>query len=65
MGKVEKTDPRSADYPTDYSTDYPTDYSTDYLHGLTYIINQITFTGKKNTKSLPAPGCLENSDLEN
>ena len=29
-GKVEETDPRSADYPTDYSTDYPTDYSTDY-----------------------------------
>ena len=29
-GRVEKTDPRSTDYPTDYSTDYPTDYSTDY-----------------------------------
>ena len=25
-GRVEKTDPRSADYPMDYSTDYPTDY---------------------------------------
>ena len=27
------------------------------LHGLPQIINQITFTGKKNTKSLPAPTC--------
>ena len=25
-GRVEKTDPRSTDYPTDYSTVYPTDY---------------------------------------
>ena len=29
-GRVENTDPQSADYPTDYSTDYPTDYSADY-----------------------------------
>ena len=33
-GRVEKTDPRSADYPMGYSTDYPTDYpkkSTKFL----------------------------------
>ena len=33
MGRVEKTDPHSADYPTDYSADYP----TDYPHGLPYL----------------------------
>ena len=30
IGRVENTDPQSADYPTDYSTYYPTDYSADY-----------------------------------
>jgi len=42
-GKVEKTDPRSTDYPTDYPTDYSTDYPTDYPYGLPIIINQIPF----------------------
>ena len=30
LGKVENTDPWSADYPLTRSKDYPTDYSTDY-----------------------------------
>ena len=48
LGKVEKTDPRSTDYPTDYSTDYP--------YGIPLIINQIPFfRGKKNTRRIPAP----------
>ena len=40
-GRVEKTNPRSKDYPTDYSTDFPKDYP--YRQHL--IINQIPFTG--------------------
>ena len=46
-GRVEKTDPRSADYPTDYSA--------DYTHRLPYIINQIYFYGGRDISLLVQP----------
>ena len=56
LGRVEKTDPRSADYPltpTSRTTlrDYA-DYPTDYIHGLRQINNQIYVYGGKRHKKL-------------